>query len=446
MQITKEQIDNLNATLIVNIQPDDYSENVKKGLKKIAKNIQMPGFRPGTVPMGIIQKNYGTSVLVEEINKLLQNGIENYINENKLNLLGNALPSLQDEHKQIDWEKEKSFEFKYDIAFAPEINIKLDGLSFERKMPKVESEQIEKTATNIALRYGTMEFPESIEDGDMIYSDFNELDGNGNIVAGGVFNNAPLLVDRIFDENLRNELKGKKVGDVIKINPNQLTDNPTELAATLKIDTSKMAEISSSFQMKITSISRRVPAELNAELFQKVYGSGVETLEQFHEKISNELLDVYKQETDRILMNDIQKTLIEQANIELPVEFLKRWIKAANEKPVSEEDIEKDFDNYARYLKWQLIENKIAIENGIKVEKDEAVNYIKNILGGRLGNESPDEDMELQMTKTALKVLADKEQGENIYRQLFDNKMMAFFENKFNIALKEVSEKELYNI
>jgi trigger factor len=444
MNVIQEQVDDLNAVLTVTLNPEDYQDKVKKALKEYSKKLSLPGFRAGMVPMGVIQKKHGKAVLVDEINRLLQENVDSYIKENKLELLGSALPSAQDKNKRVDWDNDTTFEFKFDIAFAPKFTLELDGQKFNIKKAVIDEATVENYANNIAKRYGKLEYPETVSQDCLVYADFVELAEDGSVLAGGIFKNSPVSLERLSNQDAKNEFYGKKLNETFVYNPADLSTNASDLAAMLGIETSKIDSISKKFQLKITAISKMVAAEYTPELFEKVYGSQVTTIEEFKNKIREELSQMFTADSERMLKNDIQKQLIEKTNLALPNEFLKRWILAVNEKPLTLEQLEQDFDRYVNGLKWQLIENKLIRENSINVSHDEAKGHLKELLGKQFAGFNNSEMEDEKMESTLQTILQNPEQAQSIYQQLYDNKLMELYKSKFTLNEVQVPEKDFY--
>jgi trigger factor len=444
MNVIQEQLDDLNAVLTVTLTPEDYQDKVKKSLKDYSKKVSLPGFRAGMVPMGLVQKMHGKAILVDEINKLLQEKVDGYIKENRLELIGNALPSVQDKNKQVDWDNDKTFEFKFDIAFAPKFSLNLEGEEFNIRKAIIDDATVETYANNIAKRYGKLEYPEIADKDCLVYADFVELAEDGSVLPGGIFKNSPISLERLNNKEGINAFIGKKIDESFEINPADVSTNTSDLAAMLGIESSAIENISKKFQAKITAISKMVAAEYNTELFEKVYGSQVTTLEEFKNKIREELSQMFNADSDRMLKNDIQKRLIEKTNLALPNEFLKRWIMAVNEKPLTLEQLEQDFDKYVNGLRWQLIENKLITENTINVSPEEAKNHLKEILGKQFAGFNNFEMEDEKMEATLQNILQNPEQAQNIYQQLYDNKLMELYKSKFKLNEVNVPEKDFY--
>ena len=440
MNITTEKVDDLNAILKVELKEADYQEKVDAQLKDYRKKANIPGFRKGHVPMGMVKKMVGTNLLVEEINKILSESLHKYIQDEKIDVLGNPLPKIGEEDK-IDWENQKDFEFSYDLGLAPQFDVKIgDKYKFEYYKIKVADKNIDKYAADIAKRYGKMSNPDVAEADDMLFGKFEELDGTGNVLDGGITHSSVLIIEAVTDKKLQKELIGAKSGDVFVVDPKTVSEHDTDQAAAIGVDVTLLPSIISKFRFTTEKINRVIPAELNTELFDKLYGPGVvKEVKEFRAKIAEELGKGLSVDADRKLKADIQDELIKKLKLDLPNEFLKRWIVASNEKPITPEQIEAEYDDYAKGLKWQLIENKIIKDNDVKVEHEEVIEHTKGLLAQQMaGMGMPNNDDE-QLTETANRVLQNEEEARNIYMMMYDNKLMTLYKNSFKLKEKEIS-------
>jgi len=447
MNITQEKVDDLNAVIKVQLAQDDYQEKVDKVLKDYRKKANVPGFRKGHVPMGMIKKMVGPNAVIEEVNKILSESLQKYLTEEKLDVLGNPLPTLEDQEK-IDWENQKDFEFKYEIGLAPQFKLELsDKFKFDYYKIKIADKDIDKQIKDIAKRYGKMTNPEVAEDDDMLFGKFEELDGKGNVKEEGISHSSVLIIDAVTDKKLQKSLVGAKAGDVFDLDPKKISEHETDQAEALGVDVATLKGIISKFRYTVEKINRVIPAEINQELFDKIYGPGnLKSEEEFRNKISEELGKGLNVDVDRKLKADVQEKLLDKLKLSLPDEFLKRWIVASNEKPITQEQIEEEYDEYAKSLKWQLIENKIISGNNVKVEPEEVMEHTKGLLKQQMesmGMPAP-EDKELE--ETANRVLQNQEEARNIYGMLFDTKLIELFKNTFKLKEKEVSYDDFIKI
>jgi trigger factor len=443
MNITQENIDELNAVLKVKVVADDYLPKVESALKEHQKKASMPGFRPGKVPTGMIKKMYGKSILVDEINKLLNDSLYKYLHENKIEVLGNPLPKAD---SQIDWDNQKDFEFLYEMGLAPKFNVDLSSKDkFAYKTVKIDEELVNKYVSDIAKRYGKVEQVEVSTAADLLTGDFVELDADGEILPAGVFKTGSLFLERVKDENVKKQLTGLKKDDKVILEAQKIFENPADLAALLGIDKEVAATFTSKLQFTVKSVSHLAPAEINQEFFNKIYGEGVvNSEEEFRAKVRQELGSMFVNDSDRKFYNDVVEHLMDKINFDLPKDFLKRWIVAVNEKPVTAEQVEAEFDGYAKGLKWQLIENKIIKEHNIAVSKEEVVDHTKELILEQFGkyNPTPMEDEELN--QTAQRVLANEEEAKKLYEKLYGQKVLTLFKTKFTIENQEVSYDDFF--
>ena len=444
MNITKKDISDLNAELSITLAPQDYEEKVENAIKKVQKQAAMPGFRPGKVPVGLIKKQHGKSILVDEINKILNETLYNYINENKIEILGNPMPKAD---SGVDFENQKEWTFNYELGLTPQFDVKLDNSqSFVYNTVKIDDELVEKYLKDVKRNYGKPSNPEVAEEKDVLYIDIVELDKEGNIVPGGVFKSTSIGIDRLKNEAAKAKLTGAKKEDKIVINANELYDSAVDKSISLGIDKELAESFNSDLQLTVRNIARMEDAELNQELFDKLYGAGnVNSLEEFKEKVKGELGLMFAQDTDRKFVENVEKTLVEKLNITLPDEFLKRWLLAVNEKPLTKEQLEAEYPAYAKSMQWKLIENKIIKNNNIAVTadeaKEEASNYVRSQFA-RYG-QSPDET---EVAKIVDGILSKEQEAQKIFEGLYSKKVLDVLKSNCKLDTKEVSYNEFFGI
>jgi trigger factor len=412
-------------------------------LKEHQKRASVPGFRPGKVPTGMIKKMYGKSILVDEINKLLNDSLYKYLHENKIEVLGNPLPKAD---TQIDWDNQKDFEFLYEMGLAPKFNVDLSPKDkFAYKTVKIDEELVNKYVTDVAKRYGKVEQVEVSTAADLLNGDFVELDTNGEILPGGVFKTGSLFLERVKDEQVKIQLTGLKKDDKVVLESQKIFENPADLAALLGLDKDAAAAFTAKVQFTVKSVSHLVPADINQEFFNKIYGEGVvNSEEEFRAKVRQELGTIFVNDSERKFYNDVVEHLMNKINFDLPKDFLKRWIVAVNEKPVTAEQVEAEFDGYAKGLKWQLIENKIIKENNIAVTKEEVIEHTKELILEQFGKFNPMPMEEEELNQTAQRVLANEEEAKKLYEKLYGQKVLTLFKSKFTIENQEVSYDDFF--
>lgn len=441
MNITRENVDALNAVLKVKVAEADYSENVENALKTVKKKVSMPGFRPGMVPASLVKKMHGKSILVDEINKLLNDELNKYIVDNKLDVLGQPLPKI-DADLTIDWDNQKDFEFSYDLALAPDFELNFsanDKITYFNI--SVDEKTMEDTILNIRRRFGKAEYPEVVEANDLVFIGLTELE-NGTKKEGGQHKTAVVSLEQINDDAFKALLIGKKKEDAVNIVPSDLIGKDHELDHAFAFAKDNELLRGVTFEMKINNISRMSPAELTQELYDKVYGFGTTNgIEEFRAKVKDELTQAYKAESDKHFKHEINHLLMDKFNISLPDAFLKRWIKAVNDKPISDEQLEIEYPHYASNLKVQLIENKIIKENDIKVTREEAEAYTAKLIEDnfkRYGHEADENEIK----DSVKRVLQNEEEGKRIFEKLYSDKFVTYYQTKLGITYKDVTVEE----
>ncbi|MFT6717373.1 MAG: trigger factor [Flavobacteriales bacterium] len=443
MNITQEKIDDLNAILRVKVTPEDYQSQYAAALKKQGKEVNIPGFRPGHVPSGLIKKKYGPTLLAEELNKMLSAAVQKYVVDNKLDILGNPLPKHDDEN-QGDWANPGDFEFTYELGLAPEFKLSISKKNkFTLQKIKADQKQVDTQINNLAKRFGKMSNVDVASSKDMVIGDFVELDANGIIVEGGVFNTSTVSLEFLDHKKAQDLLVGSKVGETKKVDPRDLSKGDADLAAMLNVKKDALVNLSSQFNFNIKEIKRLASAELNEELFAKLFGNDtVKTAEEFEAKIREDLEGRYNQDSQHLLRRDIAKAIIEKTEFKLPDTFLKKWIIASNEKPISPEQMETEYDGYAEGLKWQLIQNRIIKENDLKVEPQEAENHTAKLIADQFaqyGMPAPEgEEMKNQISR----VLGNQDEVRRIYDMLFESKVIDHVKTLVKIDEKEISFEE----
>lgn len=441
MNITKEKVDDLNAIIKIQLDQVDYQENVDNVMRKHRKNANIPGFRKGHVPMGIIKKQVGVSVVVEEINKILSESLQRFIKAEDLNLLGNPLPKL-DEKDSIDWVNQKDFVFSYEIGIAPEFDVDVvSKLKVDYYKIKVADKDVDKYISDVAKRYGKMSNPDAAQADDMVFGKFEELDGEGNVKEGGISHTSVIIIEAVTDKKVQKSLVGAKTNDTYEIDPRVVSANPQDQAAAIGVDGAALETIISKFKFTVDKINKIIPAELDQELFDKVYGPGVITeVKEFRAKVSEELGKGLSTDADRKLKVDIQDELIKKLKLKLPDTFLKRWIRESNEKPLTVEQVEAEYDNYSKGLQWQLIENKLIQSNGIKVTPEEVVEHTKGLLAQQMaGMGLPGGTNDEELTETANRVLQNEEEARNLYMMMYDAKLTDYYKSNLKLKEKEVT-------
>ena len=443
MKVTFENPDKVNGLMTLTVEEADYQASVDQKLKDYRKKAQMPGFRPGMVPMGLIKRQYGTAVKVDEINRVLGEAIYKYVNENKIQMLGEPMPS--EKQQPVDVEGAAPYTFVFDIAVAPEFKIELtnkDKVDFYDI--QVDDELVNRQVDMFAQRSGHYDKVENYQENDMLKGDLRELDDNGSTKEGGIeLSEAIVMPTYIKDEDQKKLFDGCKLGDIITFNPRKAYTSDAELASFLKIDKADLGFHTGDFSFQITEISRYVKAEIGQALFDAVYGEGsVKDEKEFREKIAAGLSAQFVNDSDFRFIQDLRKYCEEKVGeLTFPEELLKRVMKN-NNKDKGEEYVDKNFDMSIKELKWHLIKEQLVEAAGIKIEDADVLNAAKEAARAQfaqygMGN-VPDEYLE----NYAKDMMKKKEYVENLVDRSIDRKLTAAMKDVVTLNRKKVSLDE----
>ena len=443
MNITKENIDDLNAVLKISVEKPDYDGNVEKVLRDYRKKANIKGFRPGMVPIGLIKKMYGKAVQIDEINKLVTENIQKFLTDEKIEILGDPLPRTDDREK-IDFDTQESFTFSFDLGLAPAFDIKLSN---KNKVPYYEIAADEKMKNdyleNYTRRYGKFEKADLSEAKDMLKGKIEALDADGNPVADGLrVDDTTLSIDIIKNEKIKKHFIGKAENDVIDFDLRKAFPNDNEISGLLKKQKDEVKEINGDFRFTINEISRFYPADINQELFDRIYGEGVvSSEEEFRKKIEEEITVNLKNESDYKLSLDLKKTALEKTDFMLPEDFLKRWLLKVNEK-TTEDQIEKEFGTFKQDLKWQLIRNKIARMYEVKITEEELRKEAENITRYQFRQYGLFYATDEQVTNYAKETLKREEDAKRIADKILEEKVISLLKGMVKLDAKTVSIEE----
>ncbi|MEM6525689.1 MAG: trigger factor [Bacteroidota bacterium] len=441
MDITLDKKTSTEALIKVKLKENDYQPNVEEKVKEYAKKANIKGFRPGKVPTSLIKKMYGKSIVAEEINSILSKSLSDYIKEQNIQLIGEPLPD-QEKASQIDWEGQKDFEFDYDIGMVADFNYDVSNKQ------KVKSYKIEldkktekETLDNIKKQFGTVTNPEKAIEGDAFYGEIKENEGD-------LHNQGVIQYDDLSKKEQKRFLT-LKPGEALELDLNKAFKDDNTIAQVLNVGQDKAKELSGKYTFTLKNINHTEPAEINQELFDKVFGKDtVKDEASFLAKVKETVESNYSRETDYFLEKTIKDHLVDKTKIEIPNEFLKKWLLASNEGKVTLEDIEREFDEYVKSLKWDLIKNKIATDAEIKVENDEVVDKAKSMILQQLGGPGAAEQLKDHLNDFADNYLK-AENGQNylkIYGEVRDEKIMNYVKENVMVSEKKVSLDEFKKI
>ncbi len=440
MNIVRKDIDQSNATLTLRIEKADYAEKVQKTLRDYRKKANIPGFRPGMVPVGLITKMYGKAVIAEEINKIVSDELFKYIKDNNINMLGEPMPN-ETEQKEIDFNTQEDFEFVFDLGLAPEFDVEVTGKDKVKYYNiTVSDEMIENQLKSYTSRYGKYVQEETVEEKDMLKGEMLEL-ANGKVNESGIkLSDAVLTPAYIKDEATKALFANAKKGDVITINPAKAFDDAAEISSLLKISKDEAKNITSDFQFKIEGITRYHESAIDQELFDKVYGEGVVTSEEeFKAKIKANIQESLQGDSDYKFGIDARDMLLAKYdNLVFPDAFLKRWVLATNEN-LTVETLEADYSKMIADLKWQLIKDKIAKANDTKIETSDIEEYAKKITKAQFaqyGMVGMDDELVANYAKDMLK---KEETLKGIIEKVAENKVFDVIKATIKLETKEIS-------
>ena len=439
MNISKNQVDALNLVVNIEITPEDYQEKVNGVLQNYRKSANIPGFRPGKVPMGLIKKQYGKAVLIDEINKMLQDAIYNYIQEEKLNILGNPLPIEQEE---LDFDTPGTYSFGFELGLSPEFEVKISKKN-KIKGVKVtaDAKVLDTYMEDIRGRYGKMSTPEKPAAEDMYHGSFTEVDAEGAVVDGGIVKeDAQFMGTNLKTKKAQGDLAKTSMGSTVAFDANKSFGKGYNVAGLLGVTDAQLEASTGSFEFKLTNISRMEPAELNQEFFDKVYGEGAVTSEEeMRARMKEEAERMYENEADQYFLNNVAEYLLDKTKFDLPVEFLKKWMQTSGEKPLTAEEVEADWEKTEKGLRYQLIENSVITAAEIKVSREDLLDHTVGMVKAQFqqyGQQVMDDEMLKGIAENALK---NEEEVRRISDQVYNAKLLAHYKESFKVEEKEVT-------
>jgi len=437
MTITEEKVDSMVSKVRVNLKKEDYEPNVKKQIKTLAKQVAIKGFRPGMVPLDMVKKMYGNSVLVEELNKVLNDEVYKYINDNKIEIIASPIPA-SDQKLDIDINSLKDIDFAYELALMPPINLSfIENAAFTKYKIEAEEKMLDEEILRIQKRFATYEYPETVSESDVLTFTVEELNEDGTVKEGGI-NTVTTLSPDLLTYSAKAKVLPLKKQESFEFNVFDLMERERHEVAKNILnmnDLTKLDEVGNNFKLTLNNITRSIPAVINEEFFQKVYGeNGPKTEAEMRANIKSDLEAYFDGQTDSYLVNDIYKAIIEKANFPLPDAFLKRWIDVTNEKPISPEQIEEEYAGFAKSLRWSLVQRKIVTEQSLEVNQEEITNRVRANMIQQLygyGLKNIGEDWVEQFVQ---KQLADKKVVSQTREQLIEDKVLGYIKSKVQLT------------
>lgn len=440
MNITRENIDALNAVVTVEIAKEDYSDQVEKILSDYRKSANIPGFRKGHVPMTMVKKQYGKAVLVDEVNKLLQEALGKYLTEEKLDVLGNPLPKPQDD---LDWNSE-NFSFEFELGLAPEFDVNLKSKKAITHYNIVaDKKMIDDQIVNIRKQYGKITSQtEVVKD--------SEITGVFENEAQEINNSTLITLDKFKAKATEKQFVGAKVGDVITLNTKKLFKDELDLVSALKVsnDVAKGLDIEVNFT--INEINSRALADLDQELFDKLFGKdAVTSVTELKDKIKEDSEKQFAQQGDQKLLNDVTENLVDNTKFDLPASFLQKWMQTAGETEMDAEQAKEEYEKSEKSMRYQLIEGKIIQNNDLQVKFEDLQAHAKEMIKVQMAQFGQMNSTDEELDGIAARILSNKDEVKRLSEQLMSSKLLDLYKEKANLKTKEITYddfvKEFYS-
>lgn len=440
MNITRENIDALNAVVKVDIAKEDYSDKVEKILIDYRKSANIPGFRKGHVPMGMVKKQYGKAVLVDEVNKLLQDALGKYLVEEKLDVLGNPLPKQQDD---LNWDSDV-FSFEFELGLAPEFEVNLKGkkaithynIVADDKMINDQIKQIQK-------QYGKIISQNEVAEN-------SEITGKFTNEAKGIENVATITLDKLKGKTNSKTLVGAKVGDVITFSTKKLFNDDHDLMSFLKVSHDDAHGLDIEVNFEISEINKRELADLDQELFDKLFGEGkVASVTELKSKIKEDSEKQFSQQGDQKFLNDVTEYLIEHTKFDLPASFLQKWMQTAGEEVMTQDQAKEEYEKSEKSMRYQLIEGKLIQDYKLQVQFEDLKAYAMEMIKGQMAQFGQLNPSEKELEDIAARILSNKEEVKRLSEQLMSQKLLSLYKTEANLKTKEITYddfvKEFYS-
>ncbi|MGQ8867262.1 trigger factor [Myroides sp. TSA_177.3] len=433
MNITRNNVDALNAIVTIELAKEDYQGNVDTVLSNYKKNANVPGFRKGAVPMSLIQKQYGKSVLFEEVNKMLQEKLNNYLVDEKLDILGNPLPVMSE---NFDWDADV-LKFDFELGLAPEFTVDLEGKTKVTKFNIVADEaMLDEQVEYIQKQYGKLVSKEAVEE-------TSELVGTFTNEEEGINKDVTIAVADFRTKTNQKKFLNKKVGDQVTVNTKGLFEDDHKLMDVLGIDHDQVHGLEVDVVFTINEINESEKAELNQELFDKLFGQDVVTsVEQLKEKIKEDAEKQFASQADQKFLNDVFESLLETTSFELPATFLKKWLMTAGETPMTAEQAADEYEKSEKGLRYQLIEGKVMTQYELQLTFEDIKAYTTKLIKEQLAQFGQTEPDDKTVEDIVARVMSNQDEVRRISEQAMNEKMLALFTDKVKANVKEVSYKD----
>jgi len=439
MNITRENIDTLNAVVKVDITKADYSDKVAKILSDYRKTANIPGFRKGHVPMGMVKKQYGKAVLVDEVNKILQDALSKYLTEEKLDVLGNPLPKAQDD---LNWDAD-DFSFEFELGLTPEFDVALKGKKAITQYTIVaDDKMIDDQIENIQKQYGKISPKDEVAESDEITGAFTNEEK-------AIDNSTTITLDKFKGKATAKKFIGAKVGDVIVLKTKGMFADDHDLMNVLKVSHEDAHGLDIEVNFTISEINTRESADLDQDLFDKLFGKdNVTSVTELKGKIKEDAEKQFVQQSDQKLLNDVTEYLVENTKFDLPSEFLQKWMQTAGEEVIDATQAKEEYEKSEKSMRYQLIEGKIITENNLQINFEDLKAYAQEMIKGQMAQFGQMNPSEKELDDIAARVLSNQDEVKRLSEQLTSQKLLEFYKEKANLKIKELSYdkfvKEVY--
>ncbi|MBF8150271.1 trigger factor [Winogradskyella sp. F6397] len=440
MNITRENIDALNAVVKVDIAKEDYSDKVEKILTDYRKSANIPGFRKGHVPMGMVKKQYGKAVLVDEVNKLLQDALGKYLTEEKLDVLGNPLPKAQDD---LDWDAE-AFSFEFELGLAPEFEVELKNKKAITHYNIVaDDKMINDQVEHLQKQYGKIVSQDEV-------TEASEITGTFTNEEKDIDNSTMITLDKLKGKANPKKFIGSKVGDTITLKTKGLFNDDHDLMNALKVPHDDAHGLDIEVTFTITEINERELADLDQELFDKLFGEGIVTsVTELKEKIKEDSEKQFKQQGDQKLLNDVTENLIENTKFDLPASFLQKWMQTAGEEEMTEEQAKEEYEKSEKSMRYQLIEGKLIEKHNLQVQFEELKAHSMEMIKGQMAQFGQMNPSDKELEDIAARILGNQDEVKRMSEQLMSQKLLNLYKTEANTKTKDITYddfvKEFYS-
>ena len=429
MKVSRKDIDKLNSVLKIELDKKDYESNVDKVLVDYKKRANIPGFRKGHTPIGLIKKQYGLSVKVDEVNKLMQKGLNDFLTKEKLAILGNPIPK---DNKELDWSLDEMF-FEFEIGLSPEFEVSLKNKkAIESFEIEADSKMINSQIENIQNQYGKLVSKTKVEDG-------FELNGSFTNKELDVDNTSTFQLKNIKGKSNQQSIKNMKIGDIVSLKTKGLFVKDADLDFHLKLkDENK--DVISQIDFNLKEINEKIPADLDQELFDKLFGKDtVKSVTELKKKLKGDAEKNFVNQSDQKLLNDVTEYLVDSTKFNLPVTFLKKWMQTAGENKLTSEEAEAEYEKSEKGLRHQLIESKIIEKNEIKIDADQIKNFSKELIKTQMLQYGQANPPEKELESISQRILSNKDEVKRISDQLLSQKLITLFKSELKFKVNKVS-------